>query len=183
MPYQGALLTRLVAKLREGGAQRTTPVKGAVREMMRTLRRDGTVGLLLDQWTEPSRGGTVIDFLGVPTCMSNVTGLLTQRTGVPIYIVCCTGSSAGRYVMRLVETIEPGAGQSAEALTQLVADALGRIIRRFPGQWLWMYRRWKRRVPGYDAGIFPFYAKEMGEKEQAAVVAATRDANLVERAK
>lgn len=169
MPIKNPLLDVTISKLRETGGQRISTSKGAVRELVRGLRKGVSVGLVLDQWTEPSKGGVVVDFLGLPTCMSNAAGVLASRLGVPIYVMACIPSTAGGYVGSLFEKIPTEAGISPEALTQLTADSLGRLVRRFPSQWLWFYKRWKRSIPGYDPDQFPFYATAMGQRESKAL--------------
>ena len=164
-PFEGALLTKLIARFREGGEQRTVEVKGAVLESMRTLRKGGAVGILLDQWTEPSKGGVVVDFMGTPACISGFAGVLADRTKKPVHIMCCTAVPGGGYLGRHMETIIPTGEQTPQELAQLIADALGRMIRRYPAQWLWMYRRWKRIIPGTPPSEFPFYAREMGQRD------------------
>ena len=48
--------------------------------------------------------------------------------------------------------------RAPKAITARIVAGLERMILANPGQWLWVYRRWKRWPLGDDPARFPFYA-------------------------
>jgi KDO2-lipid IV(A) lauroyltransferase len=72
---------------------------------------------------------------------------LAARTGatvIPGYAMWQEGE--GRYVLRFFEPLSMGGDVAAD--TQRLHEHLEAVIRRDPGQWLWIHRRWKTRPPG-----------------------------------
>jgi Kdo2-lipid IVA lauroyltransferase/acyltransferase len=55
----------------------------ALRNMIAVIRKNGTIGLLVDQTVFPEEG-YLIDFLGRPAWASKAPVLIARKTGVPI---------------------------------------------------------------------------------------------------
>jgi lauroyl/myristoyl acyltransferase len=51
--------------------------------------------------------------------------------------------------------------ETLEELTQRVTDASTKLIRRFPTQWLFAYKRWCDIPPDAEASRFPSYARRV----------------------
>jgi Kdo2-lipid IVA lauroyltransferase/acyltransferase len=142
---------------------------GAVRAMLRTLKQNGKVGLLLDQNTAPDQGGRFVSFFGVPAPMSDAAIALAQKTRTDIVFGFCIPDEQGEYYVHTVDPIPvnqlaqlPDGATPEETLTQgcqLIADRLETAIRAHPQAWLWMYKRWKFIPPGAAPDAFPFYAR------------------------
>jgi lauroyl/myristoyl acyltransferase len=49
-------------------------------------------------------------------------------------------------------------GMTPEAVTVRITQYLEKQLRDDPGHWLWTYKRWKRRLPGFDPARYPYYA-------------------------
>jgi KDO2-lipid IV(A) lauroyltransferase len=105
-------------------------------------------------------GGVFVDFFGVPAPISNAAALLADKTEVPIVLAFCRREDGGRYTVYAQEPLMPESfkGLSADVVTQRIASRIEEEIRRRPDQWLWMYKRWKRRMPGFDVRRYPSYA-------------------------
>lgn len=159
-PLHNPAIDARVNRIRSRLGQTVVPREGALRSLVQVLRRGGIVALLLDQDTLPAEGGTFVPFFGVPVPVSNAVAMLAQRFSVPIVPIFCRAEAGGRYRCYAREALNPAdvEGLSTEALTALITSAIEREIRSDPGQWLWMYKRWKRRQPGVDPARYPFYA-------------------------
>lgn len=140
--------------------------QGAIRGLLQALRQGKYAALLLDQNTKPEEGGVFINFFGLPTTMSTAAAVLSKRTGVGIVPVFCRSNGNGSYTIYGREPLKEegqahASNNSASAMTQAIAAVFEREIRAQPGQWLWMYKRWKYIDPACPAAAYPFYAKSL----------------------
>ena len=157
-PLANAAVTRRLLRLREASGQDIVPVRGALRHLLRALRRGDFVGVLLDQNTPQSEGGVFVDFFGVPATVSAAVAAMASKTGCRMIPAFCRHDADGAYHGYALQAIEPGE-QDERELTQRVAALIESEIRKRPEQWLWMYKRWKRVPPGADRAAYPFYAR------------------------
>ena len=99
---------------------------------------------------------------GLPAAFSPAVGTLAHRLRVPVLVAAGVRDwESDRVVLRSFRefTAEETAAMAPDELTRAIADAIGGMILRWPEQWLWTYRRWKRWQPGDDPKRFPWYAK------------------------
>ncbi len=171
-----ARTTRRINRLRRQLGQQIVMSDGAMRGLLRALRAREWVALLLDQATDPYQGGVWVDFLGLPASVSAAAARLSLKLDAPIGVIFAQALPHGRYRCRLLGTCDNGGGGDAAALTQRIAALLTAAIRRHPGQWLLMYKRWKRWPPGHDGAGYPFYASPWSYAEAASVYGAARGA-------
>lgn len=159
-PVKNPRIDALVNRIREHSGQHIIPREGALKSMVRVLRDGGTVALLLDQDTRVSEGGVFVDFFGVPVPIAGAVAGLVQKLQVPIVMAYCRNEGRGRYHCYVREIMRPDdlRGLSPVEITARIARFLEDEIRRDPTQWLWTYKRWKRRMPGVDPARYPFYA-------------------------
>jgi KDO2-lipid IV(A) lauroyltransferase len=159
-PIKNPAIDKQVNRLREESGQRIIARDGALRSLVKVLRDNGVVALILDQDTRESEGGVFVPFFGVPAPVSSAAAGLAAKFRAPILPVFCRNEGRGRYRCYAREALRPAAleGQSAEAITARIAAVLEAEIKADPAQWLWTYKRWKRRQPGVDVSRYPFYA-------------------------
>ena len=151
-------INRFMTRCREQHGMTVVPREGALKTLMRTLKKGGRVALLMDQNTRISEGGMFVRFFGTPATMSPAASVLAIRTGAAIMPVVCRAMPDGSYLGSTPGRIEPAPGETVEQLNQKIADAFESEIRKHPDQWLWMYRRWKYVPEGDKAERYPFYA-------------------------
>lgn len=149
------------------------PQAGALRGVLKALKLKKHVALVLDQNVRPEDGGIFVNFFGLPVPMSGAAAILAERTGTPIVVLFCMARPDGTYYVYALPPLKPesftgpdSSRRSASAepdntrtMTQAVADLFQQEIRKHPGQWLWMYKRWKHIPPGMSPAAYPFYAK------------------------
>jgi len=159
-PVQNPLVDARITLLRQRTGQLIVPREGALKALLRRLRDGGSAAFALDQDTKVSAGGVFVEFFGVPAPVSSAAALLAVKMQVPIVPVFCRQEPRGRYRCYARPALMPAdlEGLSAEDITQRIAAIIEEEIRHDPGQWLWMYKRWKRRKPGFDPSRYPFYA-------------------------
>lgn len=157
-PLRNPLVDGLFNDLRKTTGQQVVSKYGALRPLLRTLKENGKIALLLDQNTKPADGGLFVDFFGKPAPVSSAAAMLALRTGAEIFVGACLAQEDGTYFAPAPVHI-PAEGDEA-GITHQIALGLERLIRAYPEHWLWMYKRWKYVSPGRRREEFPFYAKE-----------------------
>lgn len=159
-PIKNPGIEARIRPLRELSGQAILPREGALKGLVKVLRGEGTVALLLDQDTKVSEGGVFVPFFGVPVPISSAAAGLAARLKVPIATGFSRNEGDGHYRCYARDVLTPDeiAGMTVEEVTARIAAVLEREIRQFPGQWLWTYKRWKRRLDGFNPARYPFYA-------------------------
>lgn len=159
-PVKNPEIDRRINALREASGQRIVPRAGALKALVRVLRDRGTVALLLDQDTRVEDGGVFVPFFGVPVPVSGAAAGLAVRMEVPLVMAYCAHRGGGFYRCYVRDVLRPEElrGKDPGEVTARVSAMLEEEIRRDPAQWLWTYKRWKRRMPGVPAERYPFYA-------------------------
>jgi KDO2-lipid IV(A) lauroyltransferase len=125
----------------------------AARSMLKILRSgENVLGLLLDLNTLDDEA-IFIDFFGVPAATNFVAAKLAVRTNTPLVPVFAPWSEEkGKYVLTVEPPMPPECTGDEEAdvrhLTMKLTQHIENRIRQYPGQWLWIHKRWKTRPPG-----------------------------------
>jgi len=136
-------LQRSLLALRERFGTRTivrgTP--GAARDLLRTLRSGGALGMLIDQDTKVE--GVWVDFFGRPAWTPVGAADIALRLGATVLPTFVERLPDGRHRARVEPPLELPAEPTAA--TRAMTAAIEAQIRRVPEQWVWMHRRWRRR--------------------------------------
>lgn len=152
--------TEKLNRFRSRFGQEIVLSEGAVRPLLRTLRKGGNIALLADQHLSAREGGVWTNFMGHRARTAPTPAFFALR--VPHSLIGVAYMQArpdGSYQCKTPIIIQPMPGETVERLTQRIVDASSQLIRRFPTQWLYQYKRW-RDIP-YNATPeeFPFYAR------------------------
>lgn len=137
-------LNHLVESLRSRYGNTIIYKKGALREIIRTLRDEGSVGILMDQAVLPEEG-IVVDFLGRPAWTTRMPVIIARKTGSPILPIFIKRNGTAQEI-----TIHPeimllsNSSNYLRANTRLLNSIIEDYIKENPEQWLWIHKRWKR---------------------------------------
>lgn len=145
-PLDSSLLDRLVLKVRSATGNTPLPKERAMRAMLRSLKNNEMLGILIDQnvaWYE----GVFIDYFGRPACTTDGLALLALHTEAPVLPGYMARLPNGRYRLVIgpeVEVIRTG-NREADVLanTQRFTEIIEETVRQYPDQWLWVHQRWK----------------------------------------
>ena len=150
-PARQAWLARFQETARNRpGVQAVPTTLPGVRSMIRVLRRGGAVGLLPDQ-VPPEGQGLWVPFFGRPAYTMTLAARLVQQTGAAIILARCERLSWGRGYVLYVEP-GPQLAPDMEAALRQINEAMERLIRACPEQYLWGYGRYKKpRVERMEA--------------------------------
>ncbi len=146
------MVERLAESYRSRYGNRSIDKKNSVREVLKTLKSGGVVGILADL-NASREEGVFCDFFGVPACTTAGVATLALRTGavvVPGYLIWDEEERIHRlHFEPPVATINTGnQKEGVMANTARYTKVLESIIRRHPDQWLWIHRRWRTRPEG-----------------------------------
>lgn len=126
------------------GADILSSRKGA-RRIFKSLQAGRAIGLLLDQHISPP-GSIPVDFFGRKAYTTTAITNLAMKYQIPIVPTFCLRQPDNRYDV----WVEPlvlleGEGEAALAEnTQFLTNIIEQAIRRDPGQWFWMHKRWRK---------------------------------------
>lgn len=135
--------------------------KGAAKEMLKALRGGRRVAMLVDQNTKPQQGGQFADFFGLPVPSSRAPATFARHTGADIRLAACVRGADGHYTVRVWPLHQAPAACADEAeICREINRRTEDIIREYPDQYLWLYRRFKYIPPDWrgDRQRYPFYA-------------------------
>ncbi len=146
------LVEQLAESNRTRFGNRSIDKKNSVREVLKTLKSGGVVGILADL-NASREEGVFCDFFGIPACTTAGVATLALRTGaivLPGYIVWDEAAKIHRlHFEPPIETISTGnRDEDVQVNTANYTKAIETIVRRFPDQWLWIHRRWRTRPVG-----------------------------------
>lgn len=129
--------------------------KGALPDMRQALRRDGAVGLLVDQ--SRRKEGVDVNFFSHRVPATPAAAFLGIRCKSPILPIFCVRDACGQLTVHVDHplSIQRSGDLRADiqANTQLITDAVERMIRKYPEQYFWVHKRWKKYYPH----IYPEY--------------------------
>jgi len=145
-PLDNAAIDALVESRRRLSGNRLIGKWDAARPILRALSQNEAVGILVDQNTSLSEG-VFVDFFGTPACANVAFAKIAARTGAAVIPGFALWSDEeSRYILKFYPTV-PMTGDAAGD-TQRLHSVLEEVIRQYPGQWLWIHRRWKTRPEG-----------------------------------
>lgn len=119
--------------------------RGAVRRVLRALAENQAVAVLIDQHIQTA-DAVYVDFFNRPAATTSALAALALRTGAPVIPVFALPLPDGRFRMvyeHAVDPPSPGSPDPLREFTQRCTDVLEMYVRRYPGLWLWMHRRWR----------------------------------------
>jgi KDO2-lipid IV(A) lauroyltransferase len=150
------VLESLVLKVRSFSGNRPLRKENAMLTMLRTLKKNGIVGILIDQnvdWYE----GVFVDYFGRPAATTTGLALLALHSGAPVLPAYLVRIAEGRYRLVIepeIEVVDTGNRDADVRInTQRFTKVIEDVVRRYPDQWLWVHQRWKTKrcqIPPQD---------------------------------
>ena len=139
---------KLMVDLRSRYGTEIIPAHRGMRHIMRAVRRNKIIGILLDQnvdWYE----GAFVDFLGRPACSNKGLALIALKTGAPVVPFFSVRDEVGRYRIMIGEEVPllrtGDKTKDVEENTALFTKVIESYVRQYPDQWFWFHNRWKTK--------------------------------------
>jgi len=149
-PLDNGLLDRYLQQLRESVGNSVINKKNALRSVLKTIKENGSVGILMDQNTSLQEG-IFAEFFGLPAATATAVTLLALRTDAPILPGYLTPMRNGCYRIKFLKPIEVTRTgdryRDVEINTRKLNAVLEKIVREQPESWLWGHKRWKYQPP------------------------------------
>lgn len=145
-PLKNKYLNDDLRRIRNTNNSEMVDKKGSAKALLKALKSDRMVGLVIDQSVN-SRDGVKVDFLGKPATQSDSASRLSLKMDAVIIPVFTQRTSFGKYKCIIKEVIEvPKDLELKEQIveyTQRQADIISEQIFEKPGDWFWHHKRFK----------------------------------------
>jgi KDO2-lipid IV(A) lauroyltransferase len=141
---------RLLTQLREDGGQKIIFTENASRAILRVLKSNQLLGILIDQHVRENN--VFVDFFGQKAATTRSVATLSLKTDAPVIMLFARRLEGGyRFKVTLGKPVEIEKTGDLEKdifnLTQRCTNIIESRIRERPHEWLWIHRRWKTRSP------------------------------------
>ena len=143
-PNSPAVAKAILELRRDSMGQLVAAGMSAPFKLAKALERGLHVGMLVDQ---RFGRGPVVNFLSRPAHANPLLAQLARRFDCPVHGARAIRLPDGRFRLDLTEEIalprDAGGQIDVAGATQAMNDVIAGWIREYPGQWLWMHRRWR----------------------------------------
>jgi KDO2-lipid IV(A) lauroyltransferase len=141
---------RFVTKLRENSGQKIIFTENASREILRALKSNQLLGILIDQ--NVRENNIIVDFFGQKAATTRSVATLSLKTGAPVIMLFARRVDRRyRFKVTLSKPIQIEKTENQEKdifnLTQKCTSIIESRIREHPHEWIWIHNRWKTRPP------------------------------------
>jgi Kdo2-lipid IVA lauroyltransferase/acyltransferase len=144
-PHLNAVLERI----RQAYGNQVIYKNTALRAMLASFKRQGVVGMLVDQAVGADEG-ILVDFLGRPAWATKLPAYIARKSGTPMVPVFIHREGDHQVVTIHPQLTLSGAPEAETAAAEDVAG-LNRHIENFviahPTEWYWIHKRWKNVPP------------------------------------
>jgi len=142
------LLEDFVAWFRTHTGHKVIPKGGAARKIVKLLKKNEMIGILIDQnvsWRE----GVFVDFFGRPASTTTGLAALALQTEAPVIPVFIVRLEDETYKIIIYEEVEITKTDDYEAdlfeNTQRLTCIIEDLVRKYPDQYFWLHQRWKTK--------------------------------------
>ncbi len=155
--FKNPLLTDLFKRNREHSGHTVIPQQRSMIRLYKHLQNHGHAAFLTDLTVPPGKAATVINCMGLKTCVTTLHGALAHKSRLPVIPGISIPQPDGTYLMRVLPPLQISANSTVREIAQQCWDAFEPTIREHPEHWIWMYKHWRYRPPGNHAR-YPAYA-------------------------
>jgi KDO2-lipid IV(A) lauroyltransferase len=138
--------------------------KGALPEMTKTLREGRLLGIIIDQSRQFL--GVDVDFFGKSATATPAAALLAIRCKSPVVPVFCHRDADGVLAINvqppLMISRTKDLREDLRINTQRMTDEVEKAIKKYPDQWLWLQKRWKKHYPD----LYPGYRRRLERRKK-----------------
>jgi KDO2-lipid IV(A) lauroyltransferase len=150
-PLDSKIMDRLVEHLRTLGGNRIIKRRRAAGNIVRSLKENRMVGILMDQ-NQRRSAGIFANFFGIPACTTPAIAMIARKTGsavIPAFLVR-DGFKKYRLIFKEDVPVTVTDNKQADIIenTTRFNKVIEEMVRQYPDQYFWLHRRWKTRPDG-----------------------------------
>jgi KDO2-lipid IV(A) lauroyltransferase len=142
-PRQHWLRELVIASRLRPGLQTAPTTLSGVKQLIKALKKGESVGLLPDQ-VPPKGMGVMAPFFGRDAYTMTLSARLAQQTGATVLLAWGERLRWGRGFRVHVHPLEVPLPADLHAATTVINQAMEKLVRQCPGQYLWGYARYKQ---------------------------------------
>jgi len=146
-------LNTVLERIRQSYGNQVVYKNTALRAMLATFKKQGIVGMLIDQAVGADEG-ILVEFLGRPAWATKLPAYIARKSGTPMVPVFIHRDGDAQIITFYPELVPSSAPDLETAAAEDVA-ALNGYIERYviahPTQWYWIHKRWKNVPPSATA--------------------------------
>lgn len=145
-PLDNPLINTLVEERRVLSGNKLIDKRDAARSVLKALRNNEAVGILIDQNASAAEG-LFVPFFGKLACANSGFVKLANHSGATVIPgFALWDETRRRYTLRFGPAIKMTGDVAVD--TARIYAIIESAIRDHPDQWMWIHRRWKTRPPG-----------------------------------
>lgn len=158
-------VNKMMSRSRQVTGQKVVYQDGAIRQLMKAVKSDTVVALLIDQNVVPAEGGVFVDMFGLPVPVSRAVAALAAKADVQVAFLYCESDKRGYYTVFASPLPDDFRGGTHESITQAIIKLIEDVIREKPDKWMWAYKRWKFIPEGRSDAGYPTYSRPIEPPE------------------
>ena len=147
-------VTRIMKEIREANGLQVIYKEHALKPVISVLKGGGVVYMLIDQHAR--REAVVTQFFNRPAMTVASAALIAGRTKCSVMVGCpfrCPDGGMGLEFTEEIKITESGNTElDLQQNTQRFVDVMERYVRKYPGSWMWMHRRWRNQPESHKVG-------------------------------
>ena len=168
--FKNPRLTATFSAQREVSGHKIISQENSVIRLLKTVKRGGWSGLLIDLSLRPSQAATVVQAFrskeqgsseGLEMCVPLLHSVLAQRAGALLIPVESEPLPDGTCRVRALEPVEWPEGASLQEIAQRCWEPFEPILLARPGEWLWPYKHFRYK-PRNALRAYPNYSNKSG---------------------
>jgi len=151
-PQSNRWIDRRIVERRTKFGNRLVPMGMGVREILGILQGGRSILIAADQ-SAPMES-IRMKFFGREVPVFQGPAAFCLKTGAPLIATYALREPDGSYRLTCREIPSEDLSYSDESIRELTRRHLEeteRVIRQFPGQWMWMHRRWKHATADHES--------------------------------
>jgi len=133
-----------VHRMRQATGLQNILKENSVRKILSELKQNHLVAILIDQWA--GKDGLTSTFFGLETSTTSIPARLAHRTQAAIVPGYCLRLPGGNYkiLIRPEVPVDKDPNDWECKTTEILNRYLESEILKYPEQWIWTHRRWKK---------------------------------------
>ncbi|HEX6943890.1 MAG TPA: lysophospholipid acyltransferase family protein [Gemmatimonadaceae bacterium] len=163
------LFDSYVTRTREGAGMIVVHDHDAVKRTPRAFKAGHAVAFVADQGVL-GLASTFVPFFGRPAKTPRGPAVFAMRFRLPTFFVAAVRTESGKYRCVVTPVEIPDTGNREADVDTVVArytSILESWVRRYPGQYFWHHRRWKRQPPDTPPELRDPVLQPAGHRPQA----------------